>query len=188
MSHIHKSLIVAILLLGAAMQVHASSVLFNFSFDAGADGKGFGYIYATPNGDGTYTGTGGSLTVATGTAAGTYALDTTGTPTTPAGTYNSQSNAFQYDNVLTPSLAWLIDGWGLVFRNAGSGREAYFASDLATPDQYVFMVANALGDTIVGTGDPNSSFKIPEPVTVALFAIGLLGMFASQRGRARMAA
>jgi hypothetical protein len=150
----------------------AANEAFNFSF-AGTDGtgdlSGSGTLTASTNGDGSFTVISGTGTEIVNGVKDTLTLATA----SQFFTYLGQEYQFTFDNLLFPSADPTISDNGLLFSSSNGTQENLYSNG---PDSYGYSNTNNFNE--------NTTFvltAVPEPATVSLIGLGLLGFTVSRR-------
>lgn len=152
----------------------AADQIFYFSF-TGATVSGTGTLNATENGDGSFTAIAGTGTQNMGGVADTLTLvfNPNGT-----GVANSPSGIVFYDNQLFPGSVPMISDAGLLFTS--STQEVNLFSNLGDGYQY-FEQAGFTESIAFSLSDTAPVQGVPEPASLMLVGIGLIGMAARRR-------
>lgn len=149
----------------------AADEIFYFSY-SGATVSGSGALLASDNGDGSFWALTGSGTQSM--AGVTDTLTLVYNPNSPAFNF---SNGIFYDDQLFPGSVPLISDAGLLF--ATSTQEVNLFSD---PSGVYFFTQGGLLDIVTFTLSATPPGQgVPEPASIVLFGIGLIGLAARRR-------
>jgi hypothetical protein len=168
-------------------QAIATPSYFTFEF-TGADVSGSGDFWANPNGDGTFTAISGDEIDTVNNVATTLLPNTSA----PSGITYSPSGAFYYDDQYLPLADPIILLGGLMFGDKATGLEVNLWSNGA--NNYVYdswrnggYSFGYSGTQIVFAAEdpPGPNGNVPEPASVALIGLGLLGFAAARRRNSR---
>jgi hypothetical protein len=147
--------------------------IFYFSF-SGTTVSGSGMLNAADNGDGTFTALNGTGTQNVNGVADALTLIFNPNGTTVA---NSPSGILFYDNQLFPGQDPLVSDAGLLF--ASSTQEVNLFSNLG--GGYQFVQQDGFSESITFSLSDTPVQTVPEPASIILFSIGLIGFAALRR-------
>jgi len=164
---------IAVVTMTCGMGQAFASVTFDYTF-GGANDSGSGTLVATNNGDGSFNVIGG-----TGTETVSGVTDTLTLLLNSAGTASkySPSGMYIFDDQLFPAAGPLIDYYGLMFTSS-SGAEVNIWS--TAPDNYTYG-AERNGSYTIQEATAFQLTAVPEPSSIALLGLGLLGFAAVRR-------
>jgi hypothetical protein len=161
--------------------------IFDFSF-SGPTASGFGTLTATENGDGSFTAVSGTGTETIGDLTDAINLVFNPNGKNPASssqtfTMDGQSYVFTFDNQIFSTSDPLVNTNGLLFVNSSNTALNIFSNGKS---DYTFYTSSPFNEP--------TSFKlttaaaVPEPTTVAMLGLGLIGFAASRRKSAKRSA
>lgn len=176
----HAKKVIVASLIAATLVSSASAATFDFTF-TGLNAFGSGSLVADDNGNGTFTAVSGS-----GTQNVFGVPDSLSLVFNPHGTMQatSASGLFYFDNQAFPAAANLLTDGGLLFMT-GAGNDMNLFSNGNGNGTYTFYTSQngSYGYNELTAFTLAESSAVPEPGTVALVGLGLLGVAFGRKKR-----
>jgi hypothetical protein len=163
---------IAAVVISFAMGHAMANEIFTFTF-TGTGLTGSGTLYATSNGDGSYTANSG-----TGVETVNGVTDSLMLIVNPDGKAmaTSPSGLFIFDDQVAPYAMPMLTAGGLLFSSSTEEINVYFADgDYVWGQQSSSSVRNVISFTLARVA------AVPEPTTMLLIGIGMLGFAVARR-------